>query len=76
MAGQATMEDFQRRYENLKKMYFQALRSRQEFDPETGEPVPAMYDIGIITKQFTDMGLYPPRRPDDPMEFLPQAGGS
>jgi hypothetical protein len=71
MSQKATLDDIKRRYEALKRQYFMALRAGQSYDRETGEPEPSMYDIGIISKSFTEMGVMVPRRPDDPMEFLP-----
>ena len=70
MSQKGTIDDLKRRYEALKRQYFMALRAGVQRDADTGEPEPSMYDIGMISKAFTEMGVMVPRRPDDPMEFM------
>ncbi len=60
----ATHKEMERRYENLKRMYFRGTPRQVD---ETGEELPSLIDRSMIVKMFENMGVELPMTPDYPM---------
>lgn len=68
--SQKTVEytEFERRYKNLERLWFQA--TRREVDPDTGEELPTTIDRAAIAKMFENMGCDIPVSPGAPIRFI------
>jgi hypothetical protein len=65
----ATQHDFMRRYEQLKRMWFNGAKVSYDSD---GEPMPSMYDRNAVAKMFEQMGVEIPTSPNDSPKMLPR----
>lgn len=64
----ATYNEFEQRYEMLKRLYFRGPAS--EYDEETGEELPTLITRQQILQQFENMGVELPMSPTDPIKFI------